>query len=233
MIRFVATIALLIACSSPPTSTLTPFQIPDWQSYPSDDEIVAAIVGSGGTGEERGEADALARAFLLPGVVADDRTLTTLLWNLRGLASAYQDTVREQPRDAFLRLAVRKRLGKLERRSRKLSSTRLTALLWPDQPAPEAWQPLAFGLHQIATEAFEIEGELASLEVRYGERIRIFGRAPELGTVEFALYRILELIRHNLYVARSGDYSITSGSTYEQLRERGVVTMPLGIDRPY
>jgi hypothetical protein len=62
-------LAFAVACSSSPMEHMepfSPFQPPTWAARPDDDAIAHAIVGRGGTADERADAESIARDLLVP-----------------------------------------------------------------------------------------------------------------------------------------------------------------------
>jgi len=226
---------LLVACApqrmDPP---FQPFQIPPWKTLPTDEEIVKAIVGTGGSLDERIEADRLARELLLPNL-RRDKELVSLLWSLKLLKMDYESAKKSESRNAFLRFAVSQAVSDIRSSAGGIAAARLKLALWPDEPFPEEWQnATGVDLATSASTAAALARRMKELEDRYGDRLAIFGtEAPRLGTVEFGEHRSISIARNHLHVALTGDYSITSGSIFRVLSRRGVTTQRLPGDSVY
>ena len=229
----VLVLALVLACSSSRGEPM-PFQIPTWNTPPSDDELVAAIVGSGGTADERADLERITRDLVLPRLA--DRDPARLRWSLERMQRAYQTTRDAAIREAFLRFALLDTLGELRARAAKLAAATLQARLWPAEPLPEPWEASA-GIDpaSVGPAAHAVEARITELTARYGGRVpQLFAdAAPALDTVAFGEHRTVALLRDHLHVALTGDTAVTAGEIYTVLAARGVATNRDPVDRPY
>ncbi len=234
MIRWLF-VLLLAACSSkthmdPPA----PFQIPAWTTMPSEADIVAAIVGPGGSPDDRADAEAITRDLILPRVKTSD--MTELRSSLETMKRDYASMQNRDVRDAFLRFAVTSAVDGLERQATRLAAVRVKSLLWPDEPFPEGWEDAAkIDPATVPGAAAALDRRMKEIEARYRERLpRVLGdHAPKLSEAAFGEYRMIAQVRNPIHVALTGDYSVTSESIYEMLSKRGIPTRQLDVDRPY
>jgi hypothetical protein len=228
-LTFVIVVWLAVLACNRSQPAMHPFQIPAWTTFPSDDEIVNAIVGTGGSSEARMLAEGAVRDLILPELVAT-RELATLRARIKDLQSDY-DWTREHettrvldPAAWLVRIGVRTELSRLVFRSMALSEVRLRNALWPTEPFPEHWSPGAdlgpLTVAEVVKEAKAAEKRLDEVTRRYG----IIGLGEE---------RSAALIRNSVAVATTGEHSVTYGPVYKVLNERGMGSSPLPAATPY
>jgi hypothetical protein len=223
MRTFCAFLLALFACREP-GSPMQPFQIPQWSSRPSADELLNAIVGTGGSSSDRAAAEGAVRDLLLPSL-GQEKGLEELRFSLEGLRREFEHAPEQGPVTRLIRIAVRDELGRLEERSMKLAEKRLHVTLWPTEPVPETWEGISDleplpTIDAIATAAIATERRLDEIRARYG-----IGHIGE--------QRSELLVRNYVRVAKAGDYSRTTGSVYRALAARGISTMPLPGANPW
>jgi len=226
---------LLAACSTKPMDPFSPFQIPTWTTLPTDDQIVRAVVGVGGSAAERADAELLTRDLLLTSLRARS-DLGTLQRSLDKMRRGYELEKEQQPHDAFLRFAILEAVDHVRMQASRLAAARLKHDLWPSEPFPEPWDDsAAIDPAGVASAATALAARLKDLEARYGQRLpRVFAeQAPPLDSAELGEYRALALARNHLHVALTGDHASTGGSIYNVLSARGVETRRLAADHPY
>lgn len=215
--RFVCLVLLLFACRES-GSPMQRFQIPQWTSRPSADEIVNAVVGTGGNSLERETARNAVRDLLLVSLEQEE-TVELLRFTLENLRLEFDHAQEPEPLTRLIRVAVRDELGRLEERSMKLAEKRLHLTLWPAEPVPERWsgisdlEPLPT-IDSIIAAATSTEQRLGQIRARYG-------------IVQIGEERTELLIRNHLHIAKTGNYEHTTGPVYDVLTARRIFTLPL------
>jgi hypothetical protein len=203
---------------------MQPFQIPQWSSRPSTEELVNAVVGTGGSSSDREAARDAVRDLLLPSL-EQENGLEELRVALEGLRGEFEHAPEHEPVTRLIRVAVRDELGRLQERSMKLAEKRLHVTLWPSEPVPEQWEGISDleplpTIDAIRAAATGTEERLAQIRARYG--------IAQIGEQRSEL-----LIRNYLHVAKTGDYAQTNGPVYDVLAARGISTMPLPSATPW
>jgi hypothetical protein len=223
--RTLALIALL-SCS-PPEPELQPFQLEAWDRFPTDDQIVAAIVGTGGSSAERADASDIARELLLPSVRRSARSLSGIKSQLVLLRNRYNQDDGDR-REVLLRMGLTRALGHLNGRSRRLAESFVKQLHLPDANL-RSLDP-----SERRAEIFAIIEELTRLEQRYGDRVSVFDpREVSFQNSDLAMQRLVLLIRNDLFVGATGDITTTNGSVREALQARGIVTHMVPYEQPW
>ena len=227
--------AAVAACSSNAMETLQPFQTPSWTTTPSDDDLVRAIVGTGGSPEARADAERIARDLLISPLRSrqDVQAVRRVLGDLR---RRYDDERRAEPHEAFLRVALAESASMLSRQAGHLAEVRLHHDLWPNEPFPQDWQ-FSAGIDPatLPHAAAALAARLDELTVRYISRAPwVFGdQPPPLGSAELPTNRTLEIARNHIHVALTGDYSRTADVIHSVLVARGVPTFPIPVGQSY
>lgn len=219
----IAVCLAVVACNCSSHSAMQPFQIPTWATYPTDDEIVNAIVGTGGSAEARMLAEGAVRELVLPDLVST-RELDLLRARLENLRIYYTSEAELDPAARLVRVCVKSELERLTFRSMALSQVRLRSALWPTEPFPERWSP---GAELPPMSGADIVNAAASIGKRLDE---VTGRYGIVGPSE---ERSAALIRNSVKVATTGDHSVTYGPVFEVLNQRGMGSRPLPAATPY
>lgn len=216
-------LAMLFACREA-GSPMQPFQIPQWTSRPSAEQLENAIVGTGGSSLEREAARRAVRDLMLP-ALEQLESVETLRFRLENLRAEFEDAQEPEPATRLIRVAVRDELGRLRERAMMLAEKRLHMMLWPGQQVPEEWdgisdlEPLPT-IDSTVAAATSTEQRLGQVRARYGI-VQIGEERSEL------------LILNYLHVAKTGDYAQTTEPIYGVLMARGVPTTPLPGANPW
>jgi hypothetical protein len=200
-----------------------PFKLTSWTSFPTDDALVAAIVGDGGSTHDRARIDRAMRELALPHIKTraggDVALLSEQIEQMRGSYDNYGLT--PDPVDRLVEVALGVELSDLQQTSAVAAEIRLHDLLWPAGPYPEAWvKSPPTSAADLREHVQMLERRLARVESDYAAAARKFQTA-------------LLIARNNLAVARDGTYDVTNGQVYAGLVERGVRTRRLPGEFPY
>lgn len=233
-----AVIAVLVCCgkAAPMDADTHPFQLPPWTTAPTDDEIVAAIVGSDGSQEHRAEVEQIARDLLLPRLRAKAGSDLAAIKRWLAYRKERYEAGRQVALDgAFLRSAVGDELDAIEVRATELAMARLHAELFPSEHVPEDWGDVPeLPIADIDREATRLAQRLEDIERRYGPRLPgAFGtKLPDLTSPVVDTYESVRVARNSIHIARTGDYRIASAPIYRELSRRRLDVRPLN-EHPY
>jgi len=233
-----AIVTLLLCCNSTMSTDadIRPFQVPTWSSAPSDDQIVQAIVGTGGSEARRAERERVTRALVLPILRANARgTNPDAVEAWLDYARAHFETLRSRKaQDAFVWFAVDEEIAVIRVQAVRLACAKLHAELFPTEPMPEDWDgATGVDVAHIERDARALEQRLAKLQREYGQRIPIaFADEPPVRAPEEPTARKLSVARNALHVAVTGDHSVTSHLLFDELVKRRIYTTPLPGEFP-
>ena len=231
MTRWALVCVATLACSSSNVEPLQPFQTPSWTTVPSDDELVRAIVGPGGSVADRADVERIARDLLLAPLRARD-SLDGLRQELDLLRRHFHDELRDEPHEAFLRVALGEAASHLRGQAARLAAARLQQDLWPREAFPEEWQSSAeTDPATVARAAAAMSARLDEITVRYIARVPLMlgDPYPPVGSIELGTNRAFTIAPNHAHVALTGDYSKTADGIHDVLVARGMATYPIPV----
>lgn len=205
---------------------LQPFSSIDWTIAPSDEQLVRAMVGVGGSPSQRDEVERLARALLLP-VLDAARQQGQLRRDYEDCSEEYRSDALylRDPVTAFASAAVTMRSGQLNWDTQYLAWARAQHELWPDEPfkKPEV----------AAIDPTTIDARARALTLAF-ERMQTLTRDRLPGLFEFRLpidrnnpygdEPLIWMIEDNLRAARGEGYGRSNNLLRWQLEEHHVPT---------
>ena len=209
-----------------PGPPLQPFAAVDWSAAPSEEVVLGAMVGTGGTAAQRAEVDQLARELLLPvWREARDSGSSNEYWLWAEDFGKLADQLRD-PVKAFAYVAVQVRASSLSDWADALAVVRLHKVLWPREPLVD-WERRL----DVAT----VDARIRELEAAF-ERMKAFASRyvwPALGDAPLPythparyIQRDMWMFETNLHIAKGGGYERSCGRVFFELRDHGFPTEP-------